>query len=279
MFSQVLVPMDGSTASFNALDQALQIATPGQTVITALYVIDVRVLDEACVYLPVHDEIKVSDDVVPPEKARMTYQAWAEQVTAKARERGESAGVEVHTQIVTGIPYQEVISRSPEFDLLVMGLWKKAAGDYPGPFLAGTTLQHVIARTRLPALCVPDSGSAIRSILAAYDGSREAIDALQLCATWAHAQEMTLVVLTVQEDGDQAQTLLKEARERVRPVVPKLIARDGDPATVILAVAEEHDCDVIAVGVPANLSTPIQPREGLVATLLHTSPRPLLLSH
>ena len=278
MFQRILVPMDGSTASFQALEQALQIARRERTVVTVLYVIDSRVLSEARVYLPMYDEVRVSDDVVPPSKATLTYQAWAQQVTARARARGESVGVEVCTEIITGIPYQEVIARSSAFDLLVMGAWE-ASRDYPGPFLGGNTLQQIVLSTRLPTLYAPGEPREPRRILVAYDDSHEALDALQLAATWAHAWGITLVVLTVQEDGDRAQQLLRKARDRVHPVIPRLVARDGEPADAILATATEHQCDLVAVGVPSGRRLPAHFGDHVLDSLLQGSPIPLLLSH
>ncbi|MFQ5341198.1 MAG: universal stress protein [Anaerolineae bacterium] len=278
MFQRILVPLDGSSASFHALEQALEIANRERTEITALYTIDARVLSEARVYLPMYDEMRVSDDIVPPSKATLTYQAWAQQVIAQARARGESVGVKVHTDIVTGIPCQEVVTRSSEFDLLVMGRWG-ASRDHPGPFLAGSTPQFIVARTHLPTLCVQDPMREIQRILVAFDDSREALDALQLTATWASAWGITLVVLTVQEDGDRAQSLLRKAHDRVRPTTPRLVARNGGPADAILATAAEHNCDLIALGVPAGRRLPGFAGDAVVETLLRTSKLPVLLNH
>lgn len=278
MFQQILVPMDGSTASFHALEQALQIAVHDGAVVTALYVIDARVLSEPHVYLPMHDQLRVSDEVVPPSKAASTYQAWAQQVTARARARGESAHVELRTDTVTGIPYQEIATCSSQYDLLVIGIWDTTR-TYPGPFLAGTTVQHVVARTHLPILCVQSQLQKLESILVAYDGSREALDAVQLAATWSQAWGLTMIVLTVQQDGDQAQALLQKARARAHPVSPRLVARDGDPAEAILTFTIEHHCDLVALGTNAGRRVRVTPAGGVVDTLLRSSKLPMLLSH
>lgn len=144
MFQRILVPLDGSAASSHALDQALGIANRERSVVTALYTIDARVLGEARVYLPMRDEMRVSDETVPPSKAMRTYQAWAQQVTSCARTRGEEAGVQVRTEIVTGVPYQEIISRSSQFDLLAIGTWDTSRS-YPG---ALPCRQHATTRRR-----------------------------------------------------------------------------------------------------------------------------------
>lgn len=278
MFRRILVPVDGSTVGFQALDQALQIAAREGAVITALCVIDVRVLNEARIYLPMDEEVKASDEIVSPSKATLTYQAWARQVTARAQGQGESIGVEVRTEIVTGVPYQEIISRSPAHDLLVMGAWGTWR-DYPGPFLAGSTLWRVVAHTHLPTLCMQGQRREVQTILVAYDDSREARDVLQLTATWSRAWGLTLVVLTVQPDGNRAQALLRKARARVHPTIPRLVARDGDPTEAILTIAAKYHCDLIALGVRAGQPALRRSPGNLTQALLRASPLPMLLSH
>lgn len=278
MFQHILVPIDGTTASIHALDQAVHIAVPESAAITTVCVIDARVRNEAHVYVPVDGVLRISAEVVSPEQAETTYSRWAERISSRARNLGSAAGVDVYTAVETGTPHREIIARSPRYDLLVMGPWN-SSHSYPGPFLGGATFSHVVAHTHLPALAVPDVPRNIEVILAAYDGSHEATDALQLAATWARAWDLQLIVLTVQNDGDVAQLLLHEARQRALPVVPRLVAREGQPAAVIRSVASDLDCDVIALGVHAD-RFPLRHSLGSVAdALLRSSGIPLLFSH
>lgn len=112
-----------------------------------------------------------------------------------------------------------------------------------------------------------------------FDDTREALDALQLAATWADAWEIPLVVLTVQEDGGRAQTLLRKAHDRVRPATPRLVARHGNPVDAILTTAAEHNRDLVALGVPAGRRIPGRFGDRVVDSLLRTSSLPVLLSH
>ncbi len=278
MFQRILVPFDGSTVGSYALDQALRIARRERAVITALCIIDARVLDEPDVCLPIDDEIQVSRQVVPPSTAMLTYQAWAEQIAARAQERGKEVGVDVQSEIVTGIPYREVISRCSRYDLLVMGVWD-TPDDYPGPFLAGTTYWHIITHTRLPTLCIRGQSRDIQRILVAYDDSREAVDALQLAVTWCRAWELSLVVLTMQPDGDRAQAILRKARERAHPLIPTLVTRSGDPTQVIPAIAQDYECDLIALGVHCDHGLLERPNDSTANAIIRISTLPVLLSH
>jgi nucleotide-binding universal stress UspA family protein len=279
MFQRILVPVDGSITSFFALDQALWIAAREQAVITTLCVIDARVSHEARVYLPVYDEVQVSHNFPSRAQATLTYQAWADQISNQVISRAAAIGVKVHPKIVTGIPYQEISTRSATYDLLAMGIWQPAR-TYPGPFLAGQTLQQVIAQTRLPLLYVPNQArQRLQTILVAYDESYEAQDALQLAATWAQVWELTLVVLTIQSDGRYAQTLLKKARQRVAPVVPRLVSRDDEPMQAILTIARKYRCDLIALGAHVHRSIFGNGLGQITNDLLLATHLPLLLSH
>jgi nucleotide-binding universal stress UspA family protein len=186
--------------------------------------------------------------------------------------------VALRPQIITGIPYREIISQSSAYDLLVIGGWN-ASSSYPGPFLAGSTLREVVTHTQLPALCVTGPLQKLEAILVAYDDSRAAQDALQLATTWTQAWGLTLNVLVVQSDGEQAQQLLRQARRRVEPVTPRLIAREGDPAKVIKEIAAQNHCDLISLGVPSQHLWFKHSLGRTIDTLLQTGNLPLLLSH
>jgi len=280
MFQHLLVPVDGSRASFYALDQALLIAKHGKAArVDVLCIIDVRLLDEARLYLPADEGVTVSSELAASFNLLPVYQQWAERVTEKARARGEEVGVPVRVQVLIGLPHQVIIDASPEYDLLVLGPWELAS-DYPGPFLAGSTWRQVVAHTRPPLLIVRGPAREIHSVLVAYDGSPQARDALQLAATWTQAWDLKLVVLAVHQDGDRAQALLWEARNRAAPAVPRLIARDGDPIQVLVTVAaDEQHCDLIAIGAQGRNGVLERLRKSAMDAVVRRSPLPVLLSH
>ena len=87
------------------------------------------------------------------------------------------------------------------------------------------------------------------------------------------------MVLTVQPNGNQAQALLQQARQRVAPLNPRLVAREDDPAEVIKEIAAQHQCDLISLGVPPHHLWQGHSLGGVIDDLLHTGTLPLLLSH
>jgi nucleotide-binding universal stress UspA family protein len=224
------------------------------------------------------DQIGVSYENLSPAESAAAYQTWANKVIDYAKNCSAAVQVEISPEIVDGIPYKEIISRSSEHDLLVMGGWEMS-NNYPGPFLAGSTVWQVVAHTELPALHVFSEPRKIETILVAFDDTPAAQDALQLAVTWARVWDLKLVVLTVQPDGDQAQALLRQARRLAEPVSSRLIAREGDPAKVIKEIATEQQCDLISLGVPPHHLWQGHSLGGVIDNLLHTESLPLLLSH
>jgi nucleotide-binding universal stress UspA family protein len=278
MFKRILVPLDGSETSLYALDQALEIAKREDALLKILCVIDTRLLYEARVYLPTSEGVRVSEDVVGAQNVESTYQAWADRLTSEALKRGESAGVQVQAEIVTSIPYQEITTRSKDYDLLVLGPWN-ISRDYAGPFLAGSTIWHLLAHTQLPIMCVQEAGLPLETILVVLDDTSETLDSLQLAATWAQAWGLKLVLLSVQPDEGQAWELLDKAQERIAPVKARLVARDGDATAVILATALDFKCDLIAMGVHPEHALLRHPLDDMIENLLENFTLPLLLSH
>jgi nucleotide-binding universal stress UspA family protein len=272
------VPLDGSQASFNAFDWALRLALPQRASITALCVIDVRVSHEAQLYLPVLDHIGVSDRIMAPAETAAAFEAWAAGIITRVQQRAAAVQFEIRAEIASGVPYQEIISRSTTHDLLVMGGWG-LSGDYPGPFLTGSTFRYIVTRTTLPAFHIFGEPQRIKTILVVDDDTPAARDALHLAASWAKEWDLTLVVLVIQPDGDRAQAQLRQARQRVAPVIPRLIARDGDPGQAIRAIAAQHACDLVCLGVPARHLWPGHSLGRVIDDLLQAETWPLLLSH
>ena len=159
-----------------------------------------------------------------------------------------------------------------------MGGWK-ISGDYPGPFLAGNTLWQVVAHTDLPILQISSELQRIETILVAFDGRSKSCDALQLAETWAKAWGLNLVVVTVQSNKKQVQDVLKQVRQRLEPFNARLVAKEGEPGTVIAELARQHQCNLISLGVSPHHSWRGYSLGGVIDELLNSDPLPLLLNH
>ncbi len=139
----MLVPVDFSATSLNAVRAALRIAEPGGDV-TLLHVIDEHFVRDA-----VAAGMGTSEEIAA--KMRRLAEAEFEQALAGA----EAEGVNVERMIVVGIPFVEIlkIARDLDLPLIVMGVRGRATP--PEEFLFGSTAEKVLRLARVPVLCVP----------------------------------------------------------------------------------------------------------------------------
>lgn len=139
----MLVPVDFSATSLNAVRAALKIAEPGGDV-TLLHVIDEHFVRDA-----VAAGMGTSEEIAA--KMRRLAEAEFEQALAGA----EAGDVNVERMIVVGIPFVEIlkIARDLDLPLIVMGVRGRATP--PEEFLFGSTAEKVLRLARVPVLCVP----------------------------------------------------------------------------------------------------------------------------
>jgi nucleotide-binding universal stress UspA family protein len=139
----MLVPVDFSATSLNAVRAALKIAEPGGDV-TLLHVIDEHFVRDA-----VAAGMGTSEEIAA--KLRRLAEAEFDQALAGA----EAGDVNVGRMIVVGIPFVEIlkIARDLDLPLIVMGVRGRAT--QPEEFLFGSTAEKVLRLARVPVLCVP----------------------------------------------------------------------------------------------------------------------------
>ena len=141
--ADVLVPVDFSPCSVNAVRAALGIAAPDGDV-TLLHVIDQHFLNDAVA----------------------ASLGNTEEITARLRERAESdfagmlEGIEVgevnlEQMVVVGTPFAEIlkIARDLQLPMIVMGVRGRATP--PEELLFGSTAEKVVRGSRVPILCIP----------------------------------------------------------------------------------------------------------------------------
>jgi universal stress protein A len=140
---EILVPVDFSSCSINALRVALGMAAPDGD-LTLLHVIDERFIEDA-----VSASLGQSDDI----RERLRQHAES---NFEAMLQGLDVGkVEVEKMIVVGSPFVEILKIARDLDLpmIVMGVHGRSAT--PEEVLFGSTAERVLRGSRIPVLCVP----------------------------------------------------------------------------------------------------------------------------
>jgi len=139
----MLVPVDFSECSVNALRAATRIAAPDGD-ITLLHVINEHFIADA-----VATGLGTSEEIT----ARMRERAEGDFATML--EGIEAGDVDIESMVVIGIPFVEILKITRDLDLpmIVMGLRGRSAPTEE--ILFGSTAEKVLRGSRVPVLCVP----------------------------------------------------------------------------------------------------------------------------
>jgi nucleotide-binding universal stress UspA family protein len=140
---EILVPVDFSPCSVNALRVALGIAAP-EGDLTLLHVIDEQFIQDA-----------VATSLGQSEEIRERLRQQAEANFDSILEGLDIGQVDLEKMIVVGTPFVEILKIARDLDLpmIVMGI--RGRSTPPEELLFGSTAEKVLRGTRVPVLCVP----------------------------------------------------------------------------------------------------------------------------
>lgn len=140
---EILVPVDFSPCSVNALRVAIAMAAP-EGDLTLLHVIDEHFVSDA-----VAAALGKADDITARLRER------AEQNFATMLEGIETGAVNVERMIVIGAPFVEILKIARDLDLPMIVMGVKGRSTPPEEVLFGSTAEKVLRGSRVPVLCVP----------------------------------------------------------------------------------------------------------------------------
>lgn len=140
---EILVPMDFSPCSVNALKVAIGMAAP-EGDLTLLHVID-----EEFIQGVVAAGMGITEDI------RIRLKEQAEANFSSVLEGLETGQVSLEKMIVVGLPFVEILKIARDLDLpmIVMGI--RGQSTPAEELLFGSTAEKVLRGTRVPVLCVP----------------------------------------------------------------------------------------------------------------------------
>ena len=140
---EILVPMDFSACSVNALRVAVGMASPDGD-LTLLHVIDQEFIDGAVVA-----GLGSADDI------RQRLKEQAEINFASVLEGIDAAQLDIEKMIVVGLPFVEILKIARDLDLPMIVMGTRGQSTSAEELLFGSTAEKVLRGTRVPVLCVP----------------------------------------------------------------------------------------------------------------------------
>jgi universal stress protein A len=140
---EVLVPVDFSPCSVNALRVAIGMAAPEGDV-TLLHVINQEFIDDA-----------VAASLGTSEEIRNRLREQAEASFSSMLEGIDAGQVNIEKMIVIGLPFVEILKIARDLDLPMIIMGVRGRSTPPEEVLFGSTAEKVLRGSRVPVLCVP----------------------------------------------------------------------------------------------------------------------------
>ena len=278
MIKSILLCMDGSTHSDAAIAYSIHLAGQLKARLIGLHVLDSRMLEGPLMAdlsgwigaQPFGDQLHQFRDLMD-QKGRAVVAAFAE--------RCEQAGLPAENGLKMGHPARVILEEEARAELVVLGQRGEHA-EWMGDML-GSTVERVVRHSVKPCLVIPDTFSAPERILAAYDGSAHASQALREAAELAVALNLEVVTLSVAEAGDQdkAARLSRDALALVgaHGCKARTLVAEGKSSTAILEHAERERCNLIVVGAYGHSRIREMILGSTTTTLLARSTVPVML--
>ena len=136
---KILVPTDFSASSARALEFAVPLARQCQAELTILHVIDINAQSAHSEYTPAADLMKGLWETGFQEMGKLAFSLDGQ--------------VDAQTAVEEGLPFEQIIEKSREVDLLVVG----KPGPKPGwKLFSKRTAERVIEHAACPVIVVQD---------------------------------------------------------------------------------------------------------------------------
>ena len=140
---EMLVPVDFSPCSLNALRVAIGMAAPDGD-LTLLHVIDQEFVDDA-----------VAAGLGSSEDIRNRLKEQAEGNFSSMLEGIDAGNVDIEKMTVVGLPFVEILKIARDLDLPMIVMGVRGRSTPPEEILFGSTAEKVLRGSRVPVLCVP----------------------------------------------------------------------------------------------------------------------------
>ena len=249
-FNKILVAVDGSEASRNALRQSFKLAFDEKKWITVV-----------SINPPYQGDL----DLVGVSNISEVLKGPGERNLEEARQIAEEEKASIKTRLEEGEPFQKIVEVAEEerCELIVIGRRGMSGIERT---LMGSVTSKVIGSFRGRTLVVPE-GTPLgwNTILVATDGSKfsdAAVDeAIDYARSYGGALNIISVVYTndeflanapdvVEKMVEKARVGLNEAREKARKagVAAEVFVREGEPYQSIVDLAKELKVDTIVMG-------------------------------
>ncbi len=232
MFSNILIPIDGSDFSRTALQYGIYIAKKIDAGLTGLHVIDIKVVQGPLLgEIAFYSGVPASYEFLPKIEDALVKRGEA--ILENFREECQKAGVRPEAKIAKGLIDDVIINEADKADWTLLAKRGEHYHLAQGALL-GTTAEAVARKSRKPVMITPGKFQEIESMGLAYDGSAPAENALKLAADLSEQTKWPLTIVVITED----QTMFDRLNDKIEIV---LGSREIDSDTIRLKGREDRE--------------------------------------
>lgn len=285
VIEQVAVGIDGSPQSFDAFEQALELAQRLGSGLKCVFVVDSRKTQVPIVYTGGAYDISTERIYLPlDQNLRQHYAQIADDLKEFGRNclsacvrRAADAGVGVSTIVREGYPTSELCEECKSADILVIG--QQGENAHYTRTIVGSTTEDLVRTSPRPVVIVPGKRREIRRVLFVYDGSRASENALRFYVNAMGTIADDFVMMLVGEESHVG-SFEEEVNFLGHHDVPvRVVSSIAQPSESVPAVAVQEDCDLILAGAYGRRKVLEFILGSIAAHLVRKSPIPVLIVH
>jgi nucleotide-binding universal stress UspA family protein len=248
MFERIVVALDGSTDSRYAADLAIRLAVRFESRLTALFVIDSRLIEGPAIeaLAPIWGE---TDSRPFRTEILETWNERSRSELDRFESRAAAAGCsDLERRQVTGLAEEAISEAGLSADLVVMGRRGENAGFGIHPI--GSTLVRVLRRATHPVLIAAAAApqEIPVTVMVALDGREASMRALDLAIRYCIAVDAQIRLLTA---GDERADALLEPAHRLcndHDVEWESVRLDAEPGNAVVEAIDRWCVDGLFMG-------------------------------
>jgi len=246
MLKSILVGLDGSAFSQSALTLSLRWASAHSAHVTGVSVVDEPGIT-AVESVPIGGAYFKADQ---DDKELVDARTKSNRFLEEFRNRCSAEGV-AHTGLqLIGDPPEAIQKEAQRHDVIVMGIetfYRFETQDSPC-----NTLDHVLHSPPRPVVAVPENFTGGGPVVIGYDGSVQAARTLAVYVATGIAQTCENVVVTIDEDEEDAKRLAQLAADYLTlhgaAVKVRAIETRIDPGPMLLEHTEQLKAQLLVMG-------------------------------
>ena len=248
MIRKILIPIDGSPNSNNAVDYGIYIAPKLEAALTGLHVIDIYLIQG-----PMMTDISTTVGMPPCdgfcETIEASLQEKADVLLKDFEDRCRMATIPCRTQKNISKISDAIIEEAENSDLILMAKKGEHFHVKEGG-LIGSVAEIVIRRSGKPVMVVGESFRMIESMGLAYDGSIPSRKALELSLMISEKADWPITVIIINDDKSKAADLSAQVEEAAQQGQSdcEVIVSAGREVDEILKFIKEGSVELMVMG-------------------------------